>query len=692
MVKTRSRIERTANSDAQLTKDVLAHIINGAKYQDLQSAGRTVRKYVGIYYDVIIDELNDCARSAFAETPGGQLQTFHPVVPTEAERRRSTIPEALYQFIEMDHLEEVVSFFGKAGRPAALCPDEEKRLYHYAVYRVQRNMPLLKQDFLRMVSKYLSDTGRTRTITLTRKRECSSGHGVKSKESRTMLSKNWLPAFNRRMEKQGLTSLVLRLPSTLERSREYAFNKENVDEFFGDLETAYARAGITSPADAWRVINMDETGVQGDQESKLRVLAPRGTKRVQMAINSERNHVTMINAISAAGTAFRPMMVYSNTGPSLDYMQEVLLKKDPELKICRSEKGWIDSTLFVEFLEDLKSQLPAERRDAKIILIVDGHSSHTTMEAVEWCCANNWELVTFPAHCTHKMQPLDVECYKTVKNAFRYEKQRMGEQGIDVGKHVLLQDGSVFRLTKGGDVNTHCLLNAWKNVSPMHVERAFQVTGLFPLRKNTFEAEFAKAEQAAQQAVEMRFLDSGCTTAGPHSSNTASERPEDDDTDDDDDHNDDDDDDDDAEGRKRAAVAVQKQRQRRNRQRGVLSASAGKALKKPRGKTTSFCLTAQEAVAFMRNKVADENQRRTEKEAKAQKRQQSATRNSSVSTVSRPPNAIHIRSYNGGEGSSTSPYVPASQQPAAEAAGTVGIQPTGLLSSIQAANRRFAQN
>eukprot|EP00762_Andalucia_godoyi_P001983 ANDGO_06007.mRNA.1 hypothetical protein len=239
----------------------------------------------------------------------------------------------------MDHLEEAVSFFGKAGRPPALCPDEEKRLYHYAVYRVQRNMPLLKQDFLQMVSKYLSDTGRTRTITLTRKRDCSSGNDVKSTVSSTMLSKNWLPAFNRRMEKQDLSSLVLRLPSTLERSREYSFNKENVDKFFGDLQTAYARAGITSQEDAWRVINMDETGVQGDQESKLRVLAPKGTKRVQMAINSERNHVTIINAISADGKAFRPMMVYPNTALSTEYAGNVLLKKDPELKICRSEKG-----------------------------------------------------------------------------------------------------------------------------------------------------------------------------------------------------------------------------------------------------------------------------------------------------------------------------------------------------------------
>eukprot|EP00762_Andalucia_godoyi_P008777 ANDGO_06868.mRNA.1 hypothetical protein len=73
---------------------------------------------------------SDCARRALVETLGGQAQTFHPVVPTEAERQCAKISEALHQFIDMDVLEEAVSFFGKAGRPAALCPEEERRLYH----------------------------------------------------------------------------------------------------------------------------------------------------------------------------------------------------------------------------------------------------------------------------------------------------------------------------------------------------------------------------------------------------------------------------------------------------------------------------------------------------------------------------------------------------------------------------------
>eukprot|EP00762_Andalucia_godoyi_P001064 ANDGO_01968.mRNA.1 DDE superfamily endonuclease containing protein len=176
---------------------------------------------------------------------------------------------------------------------------------------------------------------------------------------------------------------------------------------------------------------------------------------------------------------FDQILEYSNTGPSLDYIQKALLKKDADLKICRSKKGWIYSTLFVQFLEDLKLQLPAERRDAKIMLIVDGHSSHTTIEAVEWCCANNWELVTFPPHCTHKMQPLDVECYKIVKNAFRYEKHGMGEHGVEIGKHVLLRDSGCNRIRPASHLNVPMVI--------MRILMTMIITMMMTLQKATKE-------------------------------------------------------------------------------------------------------------------------------------------------------------------------------------------------------------
>jgi hypothetical protein len=100
--------------------------------------------------------------------------------------------------------------------------------------------------------------------------------------------------------------LAIRTPEELEKCRRVGFSKEHVDAFYVDLQRAYDRAGIRGAEDSWRVINLDETGIQGDMESKVRVLAPRGTKRVEMETVGSREHISLLGIVSADGRAFPP--------------------------------------------------------------------------------------------------------------------------------------------------------------------------------------------------------------------------------------------------------------------------------------------------------------------------------------------------------------------------------------------------
>ncbi|XP_055910751.1 uncharacterized protein LOC129945115 [Eupeodes corollae] len=43
-----------------------------------------------------------------------------------------------------------------------------------------------------------------------------------------------------------------------------------------------------------------------------------------------------------------------------------------------------------------------------ILLLMDNHESHCTIEAINFCQEHGIVLVTFPPHCTHRLQPLDV--------------------------------------------------------------------------------------------------------------------------------------------------------------------------------------------------------------------------------------------------------------------------------------------
>lgn len=57
----------------------------------------------------------------------------------------------------------------------------------------------------------------------------------------------------------------------------------------------------------------------------------------------------------------------------------------------------------------------------KVILIMDGHSSHKNVEAVEYAKANGVIMLILPPHTTHNMQPLDVSVFGPMRSYFDRE-------------------------------------------------------------------------------------------------------------------------------------------------------------------------------------------------------------------------------------------------------------------------------
>jgi hypothetical protein len=48
------------------------------------------------------------------------------------------------------------------------------------------------------------------------------------------------------------------------------------------------------------------------------------------------------------------------------------------------------------------------------MLIVNGHDSHVTLEAVEFCVQNKILLLCLPPHSTNWLQPCDVSIFSLV--------------------------------------------------------------------------------------------------------------------------------------------------------------------------------------------------------------------------------------------------------------------------------------
>ena len=62
--------------------------------------------------------------------------------------------------------------------------------------------------------------------------------------------------------------------------------------------------------------------------------------------------------------------------------------------------------------------LPHAAAQCPLLLIIDGHKSHMTLDLVDVARANDVILFCLPPHTTHALQPLDVSVFKSLKDNF----------------------------------------------------------------------------------------------------------------------------------------------------------------------------------------------------------------------------------------------------------------------------------
>ena len=80
-----------------------------------------------------------------------------------------------------------------------------------------------------------------------------------------------------------------------------------------------------------------------------------------------------------------------------------------------SDSGWVNSELFYKWFEFFIQSIPPSQ---PVLLLLDGHASHMSIEAIELARSNQVHILCIPAHTTHLLQPLDVGIFKSLKSNY----------------------------------------------------------------------------------------------------------------------------------------------------------------------------------------------------------------------------------------------------------------------------------
>jgi hypothetical protein len=86
------------------------------------------------------------------------------------------------------------------------------------------------------------------------------------------------------------------------------------------------------------------------------------------------------------------------------------------------KKAWMTTFLFKEFLSFFKRSILGGVSFTNNLLILNGHGSHVTLEAIKHAKDIGLNMITLPFHTSHVLQPLYVFCFKPFKTTFRKVK------------------------------------------------------------------------------------------------------------------------------------------------------------------------------------------------------------------------------------------------------------------------------
>ncbi|KAI8774589.1 jerky protein [Biomphalaria glabrata] len=147
--------------------------------------------------------------------------------------------------------------------------------------------------------------------------------------------------------------------------------------------------------------------------NQSKIIGSKGTRQVGRVTSAERGQtVTVLCAMNAAGTYIPPIFIF----PRKRMVDSLMNGCVPASKGLCTPSGWTDSECFINWLKHLAAFVKPKPNDKHLILL-DGHHSHKTLEAVNFARENGIELLTFPPHCTHKLQPLNRTFFKSLKSA-----------------------------------------------------------------------------------------------------------------------------------------------------------------------------------------------------------------------------------------------------------------------------------
>ncbi|CAF3907965.1 unnamed protein product [Rotaria magnacalcarata] len=185
----------------------------------------------------------------------------------------------------------------------------------------------------------------------------------------------------------------------IEASRRNGFTKDIRTGWFEKLELILRSNNLIARPHA--IYNCDESGFSDE------------TGSYEQSGGSGKNFTTSLICGNAAGEILPPFIVYSAKVSNPQWT----FGGPSGSSFAVSDSEWITTSLFIEWF---KSFIEHTKNVSKpLLLIMDNHSCHISIEVIELAQQNQIILLLLPPSCTHALQPLDTVTFSCAKQSWK---------------------------------------------------------------------------------------------------------------------------------------------------------------------------------------------------------------------------------------------------------------------------------
>ncbi|KZW00817.1 DDE-domain-containing protein, partial [Exidia glandulosa HHB12029] len=331
-----------------------------------------------------------------------------------------------------------------------LGPVEAQQLVDWLVKQADRGFPLTDTQIRALANELIKKLGNV-------------------PDTWTGVGADWVRRFRQRYEDQ----LGRYWAKNLDRTRASGLSAEHVENWFKLLTQCI----LDDHVPAHRIFAMDESGLLVSlllQQMVTGGKLPGGKKKsVQHRQGSNnRELVSLITTICADGSALKPTVIFKGSNLMSTWIQDNPLAAH----VGMSEKGYANNVIGIKWMKLFEEDSrPSAPNGEKRVLIVDGHGSHLTVEALEFAQEKNIDVLGYPPHTTHALQGLDVVIFSAFKRAYSTAVATFEESTSD-----RVEKKDVLALIE----------QPWKTVfTAENIQSAFRKTGVWPVDASVITPE-----------------------------------------------------------------------------------------------------------------------------------------------------------------------------------------------------------